>query len=152
MSPAVPRILIAGDDLDSLETTAWFLRKEGYWVSTEVGLFGVLRAVLLDHPDLIVLEHGRVGTCAEAVAATARNHPELRRTPMIVLSPVPESRLAAFDLTSFHRPYDYARIVEAIGAILGCDKTGHTKFQTSKRLRPVGGNQADRRDSSDDGE
>jgi DNA-binding response OmpR family regulator len=131
------RILIAGDDLESLETTAWYLRKEGYSVSTAVGLFAVLRAVLMDHPDLIVLEHGQMGTCAEAVATTAQNHTELKRIPLIVLSPVPESRLAAFDLVSFHRPYNYGRLVEAINAILGGEKASRAAFRTTKRLKPV---------------
>lgn len=145
MSAAVTRILIAGDDLESLETTAWFLRKEGYAVSPEVGLFGVLRSVLLDHPDLIILEHGKMGTCAEAVAATAQNHPDLRRIPLIVLSPVPESRLRGYDLISFHRPYNYGRLLETISAMLGSEASGRSQFQTTKRLRPV----SQHRDTSD---
>ncbi|HET6283759.1 MAG TPA: hypothetical protein VFH73_22590 [Polyangia bacterium] len=144
------RVLIAGDDLQSQETTAWFLRKEGYSVLNEVGLVGVLRSALLNRPNLIILEHGRMGTCAEAVATTAQHHPDLKRIPLIVLSPVPESRLAAMDLTSFNQPYNYGRLLETISAMLGEDSSERLPFQTTKRLRPVTAHQADSSDPNDD--
>jgi response regulator RpfG family c-di-GMP phosphodiesterase len=150
VSAAVTRILIAGDDLESQESTAWFLRKEGYSVFNEVGLGGVLRSALLNCPDLIILEHGETGTCAEAVANTAQHHPDLRRIPLIVLSPVPESRLSAMDLITFHRPYNYARLLETISAVLGGGTPGRSQFQTTKRLRPVTGQHQDNSDANDD--
>jgi len=81
------RILIAEKDGARLESLAWLFLKEGFRVTGVDNRFDALRDMLVEKPDLVILDldADASASCAREVVARMQDDDVLRAIPTIVL-------------------------------------------------------------------
>ncbi len=124
MSRDKPKILIADDEKDFVQSLLERLEYEGFEI---VVAYEGIRAVETAHkqkPDLILLDLQMPAGTGQSVLKTLRNHPETSKIPVIVMTALRKAGLEEemMDLGAFNfiqKPLDLGRLLASIRALIG---------------------------------
>jgi two-component system, chemotaxis family, chemotaxis protein CheY len=119
----IPRILVVDDHEDTLEAMAWFLRKEGFRVTTAVDGLAALREMAASTPDLIILDLQMPGYDGWQVLDLMERDPALRNIPVVVVSGYVADQRTPPDLVALMKPVDFERLRSAVLALVGRGRT-----------------------------
>jgi CheY-like chemotaxis protein len=81
-----PRILVVDDDETHLICTKELLEAEGYEVLVHVGAFGATQQVLLNAPDLVLVDVNMPALSGEGLVAVLRGSEKTRRVRILLHS------------------------------------------------------------------
>jgi CheY-like chemotaxis protein len=95
MAGHMASVLIIEDDADSRDALAIFLRRKGHHVESAANGTEGVAAVALHAPDVIVLDMFMPGVDGLMVLKSLRSYMGQRSLPVVVMTALPEGRLAA---------------------------------------------------------
>lgn len=118
-----PTILVAEDNVDSREMMCTLLRMKGYEVSQAGDGIAAVEVALRTQPDLIFVDLQIPKLDGLGVARKLRSYPELKKTPIIILSGYDPSkyRQAAIEAGCndyLLKPIDFDRLEKLLNAIV----------------------------------
>ncbi len=115
------RVLVVDDEFSSAEVLALVLREEGYEVTVASNGRQALDALERAAPDAIVTDYMMPVMNGAEMLRRVRADPRYARIPVVLMSGVPEERLAGFDGRYdrfLHKPFDIAQLMQALQALL----------------------------------
>ena len=124
MTPS--RILVVDDTPSNVKLLADVLGAKGYTVLTAASGAEALEAIERHAPDLVLLDVMMPGGSGLTVLEHVRNAPELKETPVVVISAFAADRdhLAAFEAGAsgfLKKPFDPDELESLVNELLGRD-------------------------------
>ena len=112
------KILIVDDNEFMVEVMAFILNSKGYEVITLPNGDNVLNSVLLNHPDLVILDASMPGMDGREVCKLLKLNESTRRLPVIMCSAIDDideslkQNGAPNDV--LHKPFDTQELIEKV--------------------------------------
>src|SRR4030095_9556215 len=101
------------------EAVAWFLRKEGFRVTTALDGLEALREMAASTPDLVLLDLQMPGYDGGQVLELMERDPALRNIPTVVVSGYVADPRTPPDLIALMKPVDFDRLRTDVLALVG---------------------------------
>ena len=97
-----PSVLLVDDNPDTLESSASFLRYEGFHVLPQHGPFGVTALISREKPDIAILDVMMPGLRGDGLGKVIRRNSDV---PIIYFSAMPEEQLRDISIGTIGATY-----------------------------------------------
>jgi CheY-like chemotaxis protein len=128
-----PRVLIADDHEDGREALAWFLRAEGFRVTTASNGYDTLRDMAIAAPDVLILDLDMPVISGWDVLDRMTLDPALRGIPTMVVSGHVADRRTPRDVIALMKPIDHDRLLAVVRALAGSGRRPPGEPEASTR-------------------